>query len=185
MLAFFHEQKPYIYTLDFPLGSITKATTHFAAIGHGGILAAYLLKEYTNPEMDSELGIAIAVYIIETVRKHDQTVGGPTRVAIIAKPHQFSRQVLVPRAVSGLQLPSFHELWERCALLPQNNVDEIAQLVSKVDAAMKKSQNQKLKGELKRQSEKRIKAMLGDMYDDMDELYSDSAKENLPAKKQV
>jgi 20S proteasome alpha/beta subunit len=164
ILAFFHERKPYIYTLNFPMLSIEKATTHFAATGQGETLGAYLMKEYTDPGMDSELGIAVAVYVVETVGKHDKTVGGPTRVGIVENPSHISAADALAFPPPPFGLHSYEVLRERCYLLSENNVAEIASVVTKVGAAMKQSQNKKLKAELRRQSEKKIKKMLGDDY---------------------
>lgn len=83
MLAYYSENKPYIFTIDLAVGRSDKEASWYSAIGCGANLGSYLLSEHTNPAMNSGLASIIASYVIETVCKHDAYCSPPARVGLI------------------------------------------------------------------------------------------------------
>jgi len=59
--------------------------------------------------MDSELATAIAVYVVESVKKHDAYCGGATKVAILRAPKNSAAEALNPLNSPALQsiLPAY------------------------------------------------------------------------------
>jgi 20S proteasome alpha/beta subunit len=128
MIAYYFEGKPYIYTVDLVLGIPTKINSHYAAIGCGRNLGEFLLSEYSSREMDSQLASAVAVYTVETVKKHDAFCGGPTRIALIA-----------PKVTEDA--PYFGE---EIARFQEDDVTSFAKDIAEIDAVAKQERNKKI-----------------------------------------
>lgn len=85
MMAFFYDGKPYIYTIDLLVGIPTRINSFYGAIGCGANLGSYLLGEHAKPDMQSDLGAAVLIYVVEMVKRHDAFCGGKTKLGAIRK----------------------------------------------------------------------------------------------------
>lgn len=89
MIAHYHDGDPYIFTLDFGLGSANRARPPFVAIGCSHTLATFLLSWMDVSKMRSGVAFTAAIYTIREVKKIDARCGGPVQVRTIMK-HNFS-----------------------------------------------------------------------------------------------
>lgn len=149
MVAYYFDSKPHIYTVDIFTGLASKAKTHYEAIGCGANLGGYLLSELSFENMNANLATAIAVYIIESVKRHDAFCGGATKVAILRRPEVPNPSVLPPPALSpdlpsryisylsnfgGYSLPPFK-------LFPTTEVEKLVEIVSQMDDKTKEERH--------------------------------------------
>lgn len=171
MMAYYFRNQPCLYMLGFPSGSIYREQAHFATEGQNASLAAYLLKEYTQPDMDKKLATAIAVYVIEAIAEHDKTVGGLARVAVLRSPSTFSgwserplpERVLAEGVSQYVPLPDYSP---QAHQLPDDNVRDIAAITTQVRAWIRRRHTKQLKDRLDRESRKEIEKMMGDLFAD-------------------
>lgn len=131
MIAHYFEGKPYIYKIDLVLGIANRIQSHFAAIGCGSNLGEYLLSEHSKPAMSSEFGSAIAVYVVETVKKYDALCGGPTRIGII----------LSDKGKNKINI------------LSEEKVADFAKATVEIDEATKQERNKRINKSLKKLAE--------------------------------
>ena len=128
MIAHYHERKPCVWKVNLDIGIATKVTSHFAAIGCGSNLGEYLLSEHSDKEMESQLGSAVAVHAVETVKKHDAFCGGPTRVALIAQ--------------TDSEVVSFYG--ESIIIFDQEVVTDFAKAISEIDDTSKQERTKRV-----------------------------------------
>ena len=127
LLAYYFREEPYLYTLGFPAGHIQREQAHFAAEGQNASLATYLLKQYTQPKMDRESATAVAVYVIEAIKEHDGTVGGPTKVAILRRPKPLpGPRAVLPSKLGGSDCIGFPDYSTQAQLLTDADVLKIS-----------------------------------------------------------
>src|ERR1035441_4740028 len=99
MLAYYFDGIPYLYVLN-PLWCIpVKATSYFETSGIASELANYILKEHTEPKMDSEFAAVIAIKVVEDAIEYVEGRGKPTKVALIQPPVKIPE--LPPRQSSN------------------------------------------------------------------------------------
>lgn len=82
IIAYFHDGKAYIYTLDLIARIAERVDGDFVAIGNGAILANFLLTSIDVKNLKGgELEAAISV--IEMCKLHDSSCGGPCKMAML------------------------------------------------------------------------------------------------------
>ncbi len=138
MIAHYFKGKPYIYRIDLVIGIANRIRSHSAAIGCGSNLGEYLLSEHSKPEMGSEFGSAVAVYVVETVKKHDAFCGGPTRIGRILS----------------------NEGENTVDILSKEDVADIAKAIADIDETTKQERNEKINESLQSLADLRIKKFL-------------------------
>ena len=166
MLAFYHDRKPFIYTLNFALGSITplQDNAYHTTCGQGGTLGAYLLSEYAKQGMTAGFGTAIAIYVVETVKNHDSSCSGQTKVAVIRKPREHPR-VRLPTEDAFMSAMMEELMAETVSILSKRKIEETAALIERVTRSTKQRQNKRLQNLLSKETEKRITKMLEEPED--------------------
>jgi 20S proteasome alpha/beta subunit len=104
MLAYYFENKPFLFKVDLVLGVATKINSYYAAIGCGGNLGEYLLSEYSKPNMDFNSAFSTAIYVVEEVKKHDAFCSGDARIGFIqpSDPPVIMDQNVINSVVRGL-----------------------------------------------------------------------------------
>ena len=145
MVANYFEEKPYIYTVSLHTCMANRAKLHYEAIGCGGNLGGYLLSEFSYPKMDSELATAIAVYVVESVKKHDAYCGGATKVAILRQPKKLLLNPLIAPASESLGgysgfVPEYP--LPNCKVFSKDEVEKLVRIVSAMDNKTKKQRVQ-------------------------------------------
>lgn len=83
MIAYYHEGRPYLFTLDFVQGLAIKRDRLHHSIGCGSMLADFLLDGIDVVNFGTGEGMWTAVYAVEEVKKFDPRCGGKTRSAVI------------------------------------------------------------------------------------------------------
>ena len=83
MTANFFDKKPFIHTFNFQRGTTENCKTFYESTGCGSALANYILGELCSLEMDSRLGQAIAVYVVDKAIKHVAYCDRPIRLAVV------------------------------------------------------------------------------------------------------
>jgi 20S proteasome alpha/beta subunit len=83
MTANFFDKKPFIHTFNFQRGTTENCKTFYESTGCGSALSNYILSELCSPKMDSRLGQAIAVYVVDKAIKHVAYCDRPIRLATI------------------------------------------------------------------------------------------------------
>ena len=96
LLAYYFDNKPYIFKIDLAAGRSDKETSWYAAIGCGANLGSYLLSEHTKPAMNYGLTSIIASHVIETVCKHDAYCSPPAKVGLIINDVAATAGAVVP-----------------------------------------------------------------------------------------
>lgn len=141
MVAHYFANKPYIYTVDLFTCTANKAKLHYEAIGCGSNLGGYLLSELSYPKMDSRLAAAIAIYIVESVKKHDAYCGGATKVAILRETKVSAADTFLEGRFSGIvpHLPSYS--LPTCKVFSKDEVEKLVEIVSAMDNKTKKERH--------------------------------------------
>jgi 20S proteasome alpha/beta subunit len=152
LLAHFFKGDPYIFIVDLATGRADKENSHFAAIGSGANLGSYLLTEHTTPGMDASFASAIAVYVVETVIKHDAFCGGQTRVGVISKPVKEVIKEDEPEELRQERDEYFKSVLgyvkDDVLIFPQPEVVELAAIIAKLESSTRTERNAKLGQEL-------------------------------------
>jgi 20S proteasome alpha/beta subunit len=88
MIAHYHDEKPYIFTIDFAVGIASKKPHNYTAIGCGSGIASYILSWFDITSMEwLHAGLA-AIYTIEEVKKVDPYCGGKPKMAFLTPKYQ-------------------------------------------------------------------------------------------------
>ncbi len=83
MLGFFFGDTPHLYRLNLAYATAQKSRFYYEADGCGAILGEYLLGELSTPRMDMKIASAVALYVVEQVKKYDSACGGPTKIGVL------------------------------------------------------------------------------------------------------
>lgn len=168
MVAHYFENKPYIYTVDLFTCTANKAKLHYEAIGCGANLGGYLLSEFSYPIMDSELATAIAVYVVESVKKHDAYCGGATKVAILRQSSVSAAEALNPLNSAALPpiltgypagLGSYSYSLPPCKVFSKDEVEKLVEIVSKMDNKTKAERHKIIQKSLRKETEDYFKEL--------------------------
>jgi 20S proteasome alpha/beta subunit len=155
MTANYFEGTPYIYTVSLHTCMANRAKLHYQAIGCGANIGGYMLSELSYPKMDSELATAIAVYVVESVKKHDAYCGGATKVAILRQP-KIDNPLIVPASAAlhgytGLTFPTYP--LPPCKVFSKDEVEKLVEIVSKMDNKTKKQRHNIIQHALRKETE--------------------------------
>jgi 20S proteasome alpha/beta subunit len=166
MLAYYFNRKPHLYIFN-PLWAIpVKSSSYFATSGIAAELANYILREHTEPKMDSEFASVIAIKVVEDAIEYVEGCGSPPRVALIQPPIEVPDllDTLSGKTESaGYSLRSYsYHTSEPVTIFPQEKVEEIAKIISSVEQKSKNTQNKKIHQALRSQTEKAFKEFLKD-----------------------
>lgn len=82
IIAYFHNEKPYLYTLNLISRIAERVDGDFVAIGNGETLANFLLTS-VDPKKLKQCQFDMAISVIEMCKLHDSSCGGPCRMGII------------------------------------------------------------------------------------------------------
>ena len=141
MTANYFEGKPYIHTVSLHTCMANRAKLHYQAIGCGANIGGYLLSELTSPKMDSELATAIAVHVVESVKKHDAYCGGATKVAILRE-NRISAADALKSPVVQIDYPSVGSYnLPPCKVFSKTEVEKLVEIVSSMDNKTKKQRH--------------------------------------------
>jgi 20S proteasome alpha/beta subunit len=166
MIAYYFDQTPCLYTLN-PLWCIPiKVTSYFDTSGIASDLANYILKEHTEPKMDSEFASVIAVKVIEDAIEYVEGCGSPTKVAIIKPPmpQPDLLQVISPsQPFYPPLLPNYQQMTSEVAVFPQEKVNKIAEIISRVEKQIKINQTIKIHDALRKQTLKTLEEIWEDV----------------------
>jgi 20S proteasome alpha/beta subunit len=165
MVAYYFGDKPCLYKLN-PLWCIPVPTTsYFMTSGIAGDLANYILKEHTEPKMDSEFASVIAIKVVEDAIEYVEGCGSPPRVALIKEPLEIPEMPKFGQPVTAadaLMPPRFHYT-DPVVVFPEKKVQEIAKIIASVEQQTKNAQNKKIHQALRSQTEKAFKEMMKDV----------------------
>lgn len=156
MLAYYFQEKPYIYTINIQIGLANQCKLHHEAIGCGASLGSYLLAEYCDENMETDTATALSVLVVESVKAHDAFCGGPTRVGLLRKPAPIqadTKPKVGPRRRALSKGP--------VSILPDQDVKGIVGEIAKIENETKRDRVAKLQLGLKRLSEEKAAFFLG------------------------
>ena len=149
MIAYYFERKPYLYTLDMMMGIADKVSSRYTAIGCGASLGTYLLEDFMPHQAGYSHSTAIAVCVVEIVKKHDAYCGGPTKVGIayqfgsIGNPDsKFSLVYKMPSSevdeLSGIALNAYEMArYERSLKVLEKLIEKSERFTAKVDSELR------------------------------------------------
>jgi 20S proteasome alpha/beta subunit len=161
MVANYFDGKPYIYTVNLHTCMASRAKLNYEAIGCGGNLGGYLLDELSYPGMDSRLASAIAVYVVETVKKHDAYCGGQTKVALLNNPQKVEPKRPIPAFEPTTVLSYIAEYnVPTSKVLTQTAVEELVGIVAEMDGKTKKQRVKIIQQCLQKESDKFFRKMM-------------------------
>lgn len=84
MIAYFHQEKPYIYLLSFWPGVAIKQD-RYACLGCGATVAEFILSRSYTSDIKLHESVVTAIYTVEEVKRVDSFCGGPTKIGILKK----------------------------------------------------------------------------------------------------
>ena len=146
--SYYFDDKPYIFTVDLNTCTSNKTTLHYEAVGCGANLGGYLLGELSYQNMDPELATAIAVYVVESVKKHDAYCGGATKVAVVRRK---------PKTWAGF--PSAAEV-PLSKIYSRREVEKMVEIVSEMDKKTKKQRHTIIQKALTKENTRQMRGML-------------------------
>jgi len=154
MVAFYHNGKPFIYTLE-PASCIpvTSPTAYFFTSGIASNLATYVLKEHTQKDMDYEFASVVAIKVVKAAIDNVEGCGEPIKAAVIRKettPFLLENPLSIIGRLSPPRLPEIR-------VYPPESIAEISKIVSAVEIHARKTQNKKIQQALRKKTEKVFK----------------------------
>jgi 20S proteasome alpha/beta subunit len=141
MVAFYFCKEPHLFLLRSGFGPPIRAKSHFLTSGIGGDLADFILKAYTEPEMDTDFASVIAVKTVQDVSENIEGCGGPIRLTSIHTMPRRSRGGYVALSSS----------------MTDDKISEISGTIKSIDKKIKAAQQNKIIAELKRQMQSELK----------------------------
>jgi 20S proteasome alpha/beta subunit len=170
-VAYYFNEKPYLFSIDLSQCSLQKPTFGFVVSGVGEAVGNYILKEESDyyggfEKMDLELGATIAIKVAEVAADYVDGCGRPIKAACIKPivpipdllPFRKSSNPLEESAGYSLSKMSY-SYSDPITIFPQEKIDEIAKMISKVEKQVKKSQTIKIRIALAAQTAKYFKAL--------------------------
>ena len=129
MMIAHYADGPRLHTVSLSWGMTIAAKSHFCIVGSGSDLANYLLTESCEPNQDWKTNAAIAVNVIETVKRYDPYCGGPTKLGILTMAHGTTLYDPMTNPLGvGLLQP---------IVLTQSDTDEFVEIVMAVNERAK------------------------------------------------
>lgn len=159
MSAHFYRNTAFLNAFGFESGATIPGKSQYESLGCGSSLANYLLGELVTPDMDTNFGKALAVYVVSKTIQNVSHCDRPIRLAVLYpwKPH----------SIPGLSVPdlegpysSGEELRSKAPqvdppifidnvrVLDVKEVEEIEKKVASIDAETKQDRAEKLKSAL-------------------------------------
>ena len=84
MIAYYFEERmPCLYEVDFSLGLVVPVKTQFHVVGCAFELADFILADAPIGQMSTVQAMAVAAYVVEMAKNHDQKCGGRTQMALV------------------------------------------------------------------------------------------------------
>lgn len=154
MLAYYFENKPYIFKLDLSVGRADKENSWYAALGCGANLGSYLLTEYTKPQMTSSLASVIAGYVVEEVCKHDAYCSPPARVGVICN------DLVETAKATGRTYEQIHPSALDTSVIficSANSINSSARAIEKIMQSIKLQRNKKIERLIVKESQKGLR----------------------------
>jgi len=119
--------------------------------------------------MDSELATAIAVYVVESVKKHDAYCGGATKVAILRAIKISAAESLTSRYSIGspsaldmlASVPQYN--LPPCTVFSKDEVEKLVEIVSTMDNKTKKQRHKIIQQALRKETANYFKDMMKDL----------------------
>jgi 20S proteasome alpha/beta subunit len=84
MLAYYYQDRPFIYSLPSWPGMAMKEY-NYATAGCGSTVAEFILSRSKMSEMEMQHALITAIYTVEQVKKVDAFCGGQTKLGVITK----------------------------------------------------------------------------------------------------
>lgn len=142
ILAYYHADIPYIYTLKLYNGIAIKSRHTFEAIGCGSNIAGFILTGGDLKSCDLISAMATTAYVIESCKKFDQACGGEIQHMILSKAQDYC-----PYSLSNFLIQTYKDAVNRTddkmhSLIVKTVTDEIE---SAARAAASGSSNQNAK----------------------------------------
>lgn len=161
MTANFFDKKPFIHTFNFQRGTTENCKTFYESTGCGSALANYILGELCSLEMDSRLGQAIAVYVVDKAIKHVAYCDRPIRLAVVYswKPEWTVSPMEMLKSLPASPVEALKDSYKR-TMLPRDflidnveienlsEVEKITEKVSKIDEETRPQRIEKLRAAL-------------------------------------
>jgi hypothetical protein len=147
MVAHFHAYRPFIHTFSFVRGTTCTSKSFYESTGCGSALASYLLGELATPEMDTNFGKALAVYVVDKTIKNVDHCDRPIRLAIVFpwKPSHFPPPDPLTATVPGMESRIFVDSVD---VPGTKEVKEIEEKVAKIDEDTRQQRIDKLRSAL-------------------------------------
>ena len=99
MLAYYYDEKPWLFTLDCVPGFATKQNS-YACLGCGGTVGEFILGRMNPTNMTDEQAIITAFYTVEEVKKVDCYCGGPCKIGILTSDGESNVLANNPRDIA-------------------------------------------------------------------------------------
>jgi hypothetical protein len=97
----------------------------YATIGCGSPLGDYLMKELFVPNMEANLGISLAAFVVDKVIHNTDGCGHPIKITIVGKPDTETQS-------------------DKIVVIPEPNVQLITEKLHLIDAETKSERNRKI-----------------------------------------
>ena len=159
MVGHFYNNNAYLNSFSFKSASTTPTTSQYESLGCGSALANYLLGELVSPDMDTNFGKALAVYVVDKTIQNVAHCDKPIRLAVLYpwKPRSrpgLSASDLEGPYSAGETLRSKETqvvppiVLDNVEVLDVKEVEEIERKVAAIDAETKQDRVEKLKSAL-------------------------------------
>lgn len=155
MVAYYYNEKPFVYTLHVSSAIACKVQSHYSAIGCGANLGGYLLSELSYPKMENEMAAAIAVYVVESVKKHDAFCGGNTKIALLNM-----QPGMRPRFEIGAPVPLLAYYAPDHRIFSPSDIDKFVRIVSEMDSKTKKERVKIIQQSFQKEAKKFFKNLI-------------------------
>jgi 20S proteasome alpha/beta subunit len=153
MLAYYCDNKPYIFTIDNIGQFANKCSQHYSAMGCGGDLGMYLLSEFAAPQQGYATGLTTSVYVVEKVKQNINGCDGMVQIGMIyptktIKSFQGSKLKIVAAWIPQENIQKFSK---GLASVEEVTKMKRTSLVTGMLAAIAKQEEGEIHAELKRQ----------------------------------
>jgi hypothetical protein len=83
LIGFYHQGAPHLFRAFFVSGLVSPVTADYEMIGSPLVLVDYLLSSIPMFNLKTSDAMALAAYVVQMAKDHDQACGGITRLAIV------------------------------------------------------------------------------------------------------
>ena len=129
LIACYWKDTPQLFTINnVDQFASLERHSHFTAIGRGADLARYLLQEHSQPNQSAGMATAVAIYVVEQVKRYIDGCAGRTQVGVVRHFSEALRKLAFVKP-------------ENAFLLSGARVDAIASKLSDLDAQMQRARS--------------------------------------------